>query len=285
MTKQFVNTYLNLDGSRFTDLPNYDKIEFADEFTNRDYRLMQTIRYPGYTRMNNGVATPQAPNINFSATGYQPIKWVIDDMSLDSNTSPCNSSIPIIRYAEVLLDYAEAKCELGEFNESVWNMTIKPLRERAGVSGKMPSSVDPYMAEYFLNTISDANLLEIRRERGIELFMENLRWDDDMRWKMGKLLEREWLGIYVPEMNKPFDLDKDGKDDVCFVAAAPSSAIKGVTYRIIGKEFELTNGTSGYLRVYPNFERRWTDKKYVRPIPTTALNSNPNLGQNPGWEN
>ena len=52
----------------------------------------------------------------------------------------------------------------------------------------MPDSYDPYMAGYFLNTVTDMALLEIRRERGIELLLENCRWDDDMRWHMGDLL-------------------------------------------------------------------------------------------------
>ena len=102
---------------------------------------------------------------------------MIDDTSLDSNTSPCSTSIPIIRYAEILLTYAEAKCELDEFDETVWNETIKPLRERAGVDGTMPATADPYMIEYFLGTVTDNALLEIRRERGCELILENVRWD------------------------------------------------------------------------------------------------------------
>ena len=161
LTKQFINTYLNLDGSRFTDKPGYEKTAFIDEFENRDYRLMQTVRYPGYTRKNNGTDTRYAPDFGYCVTGYQPIKWVIDDTSLDSNTSPCSTSIPIIRYAEILLTYAEAKCELDEFDETVWNETIKPLRERAGVDGTMPATADPYMIEYFLGTVTDNALLEI----------------------------------------------------------------------------------------------------------------------------
>ena len=94
---------------------------------------------------------------------------MIDDTSLDSNTSPCSTSIPIIRYAEILLTYAEAKCELDEFDETVWNETIKPLRERAGVDGTMPATADPYMIEYFLGTVTDNALLEIRTRLRIDI--------------------------------------------------------------------------------------------------------------------
>ena len=284
LTKQFVNTYLNLDGTRFTDKAGYEKTEFVDEFTNRDYRLMQSIRYPGYTRKNNGVDTPYAPDFGYCVTGYHPIKWVIDDTGYDSNTSPCPTSIPIIRYAEILLTYAEAKCELGEFDETIWNETIKPLRERAGVDGTMPAAADPYMIDYFLNTITDNALLEIRRERGIELLLENVRWDDDMRWAMGELVERPWYGVYVGELGKVYDMNGDGTGDVCFVREEPERPQSGVTYRVLGSDFSLTDGDSGYLNCYIQMTRKWDDKKYVRPVPTTALNDNPALGQNYGWE-
>lgn len=284
LTKQFVNTYLNLDGTRFTDKAGYEKTAFVDEFKNRDYRLMQSVRYPGYTRKNNGVDTPYAPDFGYCVTGYHPIKWVIDDTSFDSNTSPCPTSIPIIRYAEILLTYAEAKCELGEFDETIWNETIKPLRERAGVDGTMPATADPYMIDYFLNTITDNALLEIRRERGIELLLENVRWDDDMRWAMGELLERPWYGVYVGELGKVYDMNGDGTGDICFVREEPERPQSGITYRVLGSDFSLTDGDSGYINCYIQMTRKWDDKKYVRPVPTTALNDNPALGQNYGWE-
>ena len=213
----------------------------------------------------------RAPDFGYCVTGYHPIKWVIDDTGYDSNTSPCPTSIPIIRYAEILLTYAEAKCELGEFDETIWNETIKPLRERAGVDGTMPAAADPYMIDYFLNTITDNALLEIRRERGIELLLENVRWDDDMRWAMGELVERPWYGVYVGELGKVYDMNGDGTGDVCFVREEPERPQSGVTYRVLGSDFSLTDGDSGYLNCYIQMTRKWDDKKYVRPVPTTAF--------------
>ena len=284
LTKQFVNTYLNRDGSRFTDASDYDKVAFASEFTNRDYRLSQSVRHPGYKRKDDsGKLVNYAPDFGYCVTGYHPIKWTIDDSSLDKNTSPCASCIPIIRYAEVLLNYAEAKAEVGEMNSTVWNNTIRPLRERAGVKGDMPTVADPYMQSYFLDTVTDMYILEVRRERGIELLLENHRYHDMMRWAMGKLFEKPWYGVYVGALDKTYDLDGNGKDDVCFVLQKPSSGKTGVTYIEVGNDFTLTNATSGYLNCYVNMIRKWDDKKYVRPIPTSAINDNPALGQNPGW--
>lgn len=282
--RQFINTYLKTDGTPFTDTPGYESVPFNREFEGRDLRLRQSVRHPGYTRLSGGFPVRTAPDYNYSVTGYQPIKWVIDDTSMDANTSPCATCIPIIRYAEILLNYAEAKAELGEFDATLWNKTIKPLRERAGVRSVRPSVADPYMKDYFLGRVADADLLEIRRERGVELFMENLRWDDDMRWAMGELLQREWHGVYVGELGVPYDMDGDGFAETCFVANTPSSRLAGVTYRVLGSDFSLTGGTSGNLECYIQLNRRWEDRKYVHPIPTNALNVNANLGQNPGWE-
>lgn len=284
LTKQFVNTYLNLDGSRFTDKDGYDKVPFTSEFTNRDYRLAQSVRHPGYKRKSaTGEMVSYAPDFGYCVTGYHPIKWTIDDVTLDSNSSPCASCIPIIRYAEILLNYAEAKAEVGEMNSTVWNQTIRPLRARAGVKGDMPTGADPYMKSYFLNKVDDMYILEVRRERGIELLLENHRYHDMMRWKMGKLFEQPWHGVYVGEKDKVYDLDVNGKGDVCFVSQKPATTESGITYIEVGNDFKLTSGSSGYLHCYVNMNRKWDDKKYVRPIPTGAINDNPALGQNPGW--
>ena len=107
---------------------------FADEFENRDYRLMQTHPLSGlYAQEQRNVDTPYAPDFGYCVTGYQPIKWVIDDTSMDSNTAPCATSIPILRYAEVLLNYAEAKAELGEFErDGLERHDQTPARTRRG---------------------------------------------------------------------------------------------------------------------------------------------------------
>src|SRR5699024_3821405 len=119
--------------------------------------------------------------------------------------------LPIIRYAEVLLNYAEAKTELGLFSQSDWDKTIKILRQRAGITNsEMPNSPDPYIQQEYFPNISDPVLLEVRRERGVELVMEGFRFDDLRRWRRGDLLEMPYKGIYVPEVDEAFDLNGDG---------------------------------------------------------------------------
>ena len=283
-TRQFINTYLMTDGTPFTDkYPDYDSVDFTTECSGRDYRLAQTIRTPGFTR--DGGTTQWAPDVTFSKTGYQPIKWLTDDSSKDTNTSKCDNDVPLMRYAEVLLNYAEAKAELNEMSEEVWNKTIKPLRERAGVTSIYPTTADPYMVEYFQNQVTDPFILEVRRERGIELTMENVRYDDIIRWHQGELFARPWKGIWIAASETPIDLNGDGVND-CIVTSDPNNKSPLKILFIDGASeagHKLSQGTSGNILPATAIERKWHDYKYVKPIPTTALQENPNLTQNPEW--
>lgn len=281
-TQDFVNTYLNLDGSRFTDATDYDKKSFVENCTNRDYRLQQSVITPSYIKNMNG--TPGRYNATWAVTmtGYQVIKFNMDDTYYEQ-TSRCSNSIPIFRYAEVLLNEAEAKAELGEMDESVWNKTIRPIRERAGVNGIAPTSADPYLISYYNNKVTDKWLLEIRRERAIELFFEGggLRYDDLMRWAEGDMLMKPWNSIYIGSKNVAFDTNGDGVKDLEVVDKKPSSTPSGVFLIDLSKSkfYTFKDG-----RLYVTNENSWNDKKYLHPIPKAALVKNPNLKQNYGWE-
>lgn len=128
-TRTFVNTYLNTDGTPFTATAGYQAKTFADEVKNRDKRLQQTIRLGNYKRVNGGAQEAAPPVFSYTYTGYQPIKWCLDDVYFDGGTRNDNS-ISLIRYAEVLLNYAEAKAELGVFTDADWAKTI------GGIAGK-----------------------------------------------------------------------------------------------------------------------------------------------------
>lgn len=280
LNKQFINTYLMQDGSRFTDKAGYGEMLFVDEMANRDHRLAQTVRSLGYKR-SDGSAAP--PNFGYTFTGYHILKYSLDNKSLDGVGEAYNS-IPLMRYAEVLLNYAEAKAELNQFNETVWEETIGLLRKRAGINSAIPATADAYLQKVYFPEISDKYLLEVRRERGIELCYENLRYQDLMRWKKGKLIEMPWEGIYVPALNQPMDLDGNGTPDVSFVTSTPSSPQAGVTYFVIDNNIsKLSKGTSGYVIWGANEKRSFEDKKYLYPISNSDIVLNPNLVQNPGW--
>lgn len=281
LNKQFIDTYLMTDGSRFTDIPGYDTLQFVREMQDRDHRLAQTVRSLGYQR-SDGSAAP--PNFGYTFTGYHILKYSLDDKRLDGIGESYNS-IPLIRYAEVLLNYAESMAELGRFDGSIWDNTIAVLRSRAGVGTAPPLEADEYMREVYFPKITDRYLLEIRRERGIELCYEGLRYDDLLRWKKGHLLEMQWKGIYVPALNYPMDLDGNGTPDVSFVQTVPDEKVPGVIYYIIdGKATQLTQGDHGNVVWRDDEERNFEEKKYYHPISNTDIVLNPDLQQNPGWE-
>jgi starch-binding outer membrane protein, SusD/RagB family len=285
LNKRFVNTYLNLDGTRFTDLPNYATIEFQNEVKNRDKRLKQTIRTPTYKRSDG---TYGGPDFIVTTTGYQILKYSTDDKALDAIAQSFNS-VPIIRYAEVLLNYAEAKQELGTLTVVDWNQTIGALRARAGLTNTaMPASADIYLTNNFYPGITDAVLLEIRRERGIELVAEySFRFDDLMRWKLGDNLTKSYDGIYVPAKGQMLDISDDGAQgagDVAFVDVIPGTRVPGVTYvQLTAGTFRLSNTTNGNLQWLANTSRVWDAKRYFYPLPPTELLVNTSLTQNQGW--
>lgn len=291
--RTFVNTYLNIDGTPFTSKAGYQTMLFADEVKNRDKRLQQTIRMGNYTRLNGGTPEAAPPVFSYTYTGYQPIKWCLDDVKLDGGTLNDNS-ISIIRLAEVLLNYAEAKAEMGTLTDADWEATIGALRARAGITGGLktkPVLVDPYLKANYFKNIDDPVILEIRRERGIELSWEGLRFPDLIRWKLGELLTMPWNGMYVAELNKPMDLNGDGANDVLFYQGTAPAAIKGVTFVNVSPTLpngnvnpqRLSGNTSGEITWLNNIERKWEKKKYLYPIPLTDMQANPKLDQNPEW--
>jgi starch-binding outer membrane protein, SusD/RagB family len=291
-TRTFINTYLKLDGTPYTSNPAYTTQLFKDEVKDRDLRLKQTIRLGDYKRISGGLQIPAPPLFSYTFTGYMPIKWTLDDMYYDTRDLNINS-IAMFRYAEVLLNYAEAKAELGTLTDAEWAATVGVLRTRGGITAGLttkPTVVDPYLQSVYFPDISDPVILEVRRERGVELCLEGFRFSDILRWKRGELMNQEWNGFYVPALNTPMDLNEDGINDVVFYQGTKPSLGSALTYvdvsaTVAGKVNSqlLKNGTSGELTWMNNIVRLWEDKMYYYPIPTTDLVTNPNLGQNPGW--
>jgi hypothetical protein len=293
LTRRFVNSYLNADGTPFTSRPDYKTTVFTEEVKNRDPRLKQTIRLGDYKRTENGVPIVAPPNLDQSCTGYQIIKGCYDERFPYDDESRNENAHLIFRWAEVLLNKAEALAELGQMTDTDWAATIGAIRSRAGISGasltQKPTSADPYMQAFYKNKFSDPVMLEILRERAIEMISEGLRPDDLVRWRLGELFQdAEMNGIYVPALGE-YDLNEDGTMDVCFYQnERPSSSTPSIIYVNVTPSLEsgtrqLSNGTSGELIWNPG-PREWLDKKYLYPIPEVDKIKNPALGQNQGWE-
>ena len=291
-TRKFINMYLKKDGTAFTDQEGWQTLPFTEEVKDRDPRLAQSIRTPGYKRI--GAKRVQGPDLGVTITGYQPIKFVQDTTAsggqIDRNDrSTCD--MPVFRYAEVLLNYAEAKAELGEMDAAVWDQTIAPLRSRAGVTSVIPAKADPYMEAYFLNTVTDKWILEVRRERGIELCLEmGLRWDDDMRWHMGDLLTSDnnpWTGIYIGSTSYTYDYtglstDDNGDPVPDFYIRPGEDTEHSIAISNTGANQTFSLNDEG--NIVWEYRRVWSEKKYLRPIPLTAITRNPNLEQNALWK-
>jgi hypothetical protein len=168
------------------------------------------------------------------------------------------------------------------------------LRARGGITAGLnqkPTKIDSYLRNRFFPNVNDASILEIRRERGVELSLEGFGFDDVKRWKLGELLTKPYDGIYIPALDVPYDVNEDGVLDVVFTKNLnPPNKIPGVYYFYVGAL--LGNGAvnntqlaaDGHtLVVLSQNPRVWDDRAYFNPIPTSVIQMNPNLKQNPGW--
>ena len=252
-----------------------------EECQNRDLRLYQTVRTPGYTRI--GGKTKLLPDFDKAATGYQMIKWVTGT-SDDAYNGSVNAA-SIFRYSEVLLNYAEARAELGVLTQEDIDKTVNLTRQRGGLPKMVLSSLDIDPAQQKLYPgVNSAAILEIRRERRVELVMEGLRWDDLMRWKRGPLLAQRFRGMYFKNLGVQ-DLDGDGVDDFAILNSAPAKKESGITYLILDSSRMLSNGSSGYIIAQPTTLKSFDEERdYLYPIPTNELVNNKQLEQNPNWE-
>ena len=305
MNKKIVNSYLMTNGDRFTDQPGYKTMQYYDEMQNRDPRLTQTVVGPGYMRINSDKV--ESPNFSSSTTGYQIIKWVTD-ASGDGYMGSSNDYI-LFRAAEVYLNYAEAKAELGTLTQEDLEISIKKIRDRVGMPNidmlAANANPDPYLCapETGYRNVTDPNkgvILEIRRERTIELCLEGHRYYDIIRWKEGKMFEQPFLGMYFPgltqgsgdnrydvfDMNDGIAGDKE-KVDICIYTGKKPSVKNIRKFYKLGEEFVLTDGDKGNIICHDieKEPRQWNEERdYFFPIPTTERSlTNGALTQNPGW--
>lgn len=140
--------------------------------------------------------------------------------------------------------------------------------------------------------INDPILLEVRRERQVELALEGFRFNDLRRWNRGELMATlEWSGIYVPALNQLIDLDQNGTYDVVFYDGnnnGPSITVPAGVAQvpIAGKStnFQTLTATK-HLEWFKAQPRTWYEdnRQIFFPIPATAIVKNPNLEQNPNW--
>lgn len=289
MTRKIADSYLMTDGSRFTDKEGWETMEFKDMCKNRDPRLSQTVRTPGYTRI--GATTPLAPDLASTVTGLHLIKYVTGT-DCDANSMSSND-LPIFRTAEVYLNFAEAKAELGTLTQDDINRSIKKLRDRVGMPNldldAANANPDSYLSSVktgYPNVTGDNKgvILEIRRERTIELFQEGHRYYDIMRWKEGQTFTQPLLGLYIPAPGE-YDLDGDGKPDVYFAKSGENVSTTAPLKLVLEQDVLLSEGEYGFISPHKYNPGKWNEQRdYLYPIPTNDRQlSGFALTQNPGW--
>lgn len=262
-SKDFVRSFLCKDGLPTSMSPLYAGDDSLDaEVKNRDPRFPQQIATRGFDFLAGDTISLPRIGTSVTSTGYQPIKGRSSSMAA-WNANASTYDFFIFRYAETLLIEAEAKAELGSINQNILDATINKLRDRVGMPHLMMDvAIDPaYETKYSLVSGPQKNIiLEIRRERRIELGSEGFRFDDLHRWKAGNLISNPEtiLGLkLLPSVRAEY----------------PPNQVSGI---VVNSNY--------YIQVYPNIvSRTWNDKMYLNPIPTQEITLNPNIKQNAGW--
>ena len=315
-SKKFVDSFLMKDGSRFTDKEGWETMQFVDEMKDRDPRLGMIMRLPGHVRTNSK-KTVYGPELTMTSTGFQLEKFVMDPQYETAERAGMSfNDIPVFRLAEAYLIYAEAKAELNILTQEDVDKSINLLRDRVGMVhlNLAGLTVDPFLvSERYgytnlaaLNPANLAQILEVRRERTIELVLEASRWDDIVRWKEGQCFPQPLYGVYFPGVG-PYDLTGDGKPDVyLYDTKSVDNSVKteytskyGTSFVFLQiQEIEidgnyvpysdgivLSGGHSGYVDMYRTRTRSFDENRdYLYPIPRGDRDLNRNLAQNPGWD-
>ena len=305
LTRALAYHYLMTDGTPFQSQEGWQTMQYNQEFKNRDPRMAQTIAAPDYVAVGTDASTKYYPSCkDYDRSGYRPIKYFSDDTHDGAGTS--TTDYAIFRNGEVLLNYAEAKAELGEADQTVIDQTVNVIRARVGMPAldvtKANGTPDAFLSSYYTDKHLDGPdkglILEIRRERTVELVNEGFRLWDMLRWHEGQqlcpasnTLGPGFIGCWFPGLGE-YDMNNDGTPDLCiYTGTKPSTDCENTLDVSEGKENILSEGTSGYLIQFKDQTYKWEEKDYLYPIPVKQIQIYPKdeatgesvLTQNPGY--
>lgn len=263
-TKSLADSYLDINGEPIAVSGLFKGHNtLADEATDRDPRFYQTIATPDqawriYPDGRIEYYSDLYSKLNTQATNNSPAGYVIRkgyDSRVIYHTPQYEETPSIVyRYAEVLLNYAEAKAELGTLTQADLDLSINKLRDRVGMPHLNMASIttDPNWNFPDLSPVIN----EIRRERHVELVSEGLRAFDIKRWAAADelIVGKRPKGFLAAQLTKnPYPVDANGFLDP-------------------------------YQNQIPNGYGFNLDRDYLDAIPKTQIELNPNLTQNPGWQ-
>lgn len=260
VTRQTIDQYLYTDGlprekSSFALIP---EIRYDDIFENRDPRLAMTIYHQGEEAYKGGYT----PFTNQHGNGYGLKKgFMLDEWTTNSRETVDKM---IIRYAEVLLSYAEALYELnGNINDQQLDQTVNAVRARSGFEAKLTND---FAKQNGLNILD-----EIRRERLVEFIDEGLRYNDIIRWKLAeKVLPVTMLGLKYNEEDTSAQ-----REDLQSRLTTEGGMYKGQ---------KVCDQADIYVIEEASTRSFNSARDYYYPIPTYEIaTSEGNVVQNPGW--
>ena len=280
VNRKIVNMYLCKDGLPIELSPLFQGYStFLSEYQNRDNRMKYTLKVPyGLYWSGNanyridwvgGASDKSMASGPLIPTGYSSQKWITERQCPDYQES---EDYPVIRYAEVLLVYAEAVFERnGAISDADLDKSLNLVRLRINTSIGMPKLSNAFVTANGLDMRT-----EIRRERTLELFNEDFRTDDIKRWHSAATdLVSNVGGTAYGNASQ-------------FVSAWPVS-IKwtGTQYQTGPNAFASGSGlpkdANGCI-ITDQTARQFSEKNYLLPIPSVQITLNPALGQNPGWQ-
>ncbi|TKG97412.1 RagB/SusD family nutrient uptake outer membrane protein [Puteibacter caeruleilacunae] len=291
LTKSLIDDYLMADGTPIELSGDYKGDDLlADVVDGRDPRLAQTIYHPGLGSIGSICGrdyAATAPGIIASiayykcSTGYFAYKGVAPQDAQYAG-GPAGQGLILMRYAETLLAYAEAKAILGTLTQGDLDKTVNVLRDRVSMTHMNLVAVNGWSGAYQKRYATESNIInEIRRERRVELALEGLRYDDLRRWAaLGQL--KGW----VPRGAKAqqfldYAASPEGEAVGYDKLTAGSIKVDSEGYILpIGHRSDFQDGGTGF-----DFDPK---KDYLNGIPKAQITlykekGNVDLTQNPGW--
>ena len=240
---------------KYTD--NAQDREFIDlmaTISGETYHRLPSSNFKGFTVQGQ----PHFKNMNWgqgwnaSQMGFWVWKYY-NTHTVATNANGVNTTdAPLFRIGEVMVNYAEAMCELNKLDQDAADKSINKLRARANVAKMVVNDINDAFDPKRDPSVP-ALLWEVRRERRVELMGEGFRLDDLRRWKKGDYVNKQPLGAYVTGAS--------------------------------AKNLKVTGGTGadeGYVYFFDT-PLGWQEHYYLYPLPLKQLALNTNLEQNPVW--
>ena len=260
-SRKFMDMFLCTDGLPVDKSPLFQGyVKVGDEYRNRDYRLTSYFVDLATDAIPVSGAIKLFGPGGDSGSGYANRKFRAYKYGTYRAANTESADYPQIRLAEVYLMYAEALYELnGTITDAQLNESVNLIRQRAGL---------PALTNAFVTTNNLNMLEEIRRERAVELFGENSRYDDLKRWGIAEqVLNEPILGSVIQ------GTDYQGNAAIYKPASYPHGELSVAT----GK------GNLKALLLDPAANRNFQRKHYLFPVSTTQQQLNTKLLQNPGY--